>query len=216
VKTVLLSAAVSLFLALFGTPFAIKVFTRRGLGQEIRSDGPAHMSKRGTPTMGGTVIIMASLAGYLVGHLATGDAMSPSGLLVLFLMTGLGLVGFADDFIKLYMQRSLGLRAGAKLAGQAIVGGIFALLAIRFPDGYDITPASTHLSFIATFGPPIGTVFFVVWVILMVADVQRREPHRRAGRPCHRRGDPRAGRLHDHRDLAAPQRLHGLPGSGLL
>jgi phospho-N-acetylmuramoyl-pentapeptide-transferase len=169
VKTVLLSAAVSLFLALFGTPFAIKVFTRRGLGQEIRSDGPAHMSKRGTPTMGGTVIIMASLAGYLVGHLATGDAMSPSGLLVLFLMTGLGLVGFADDFIKLYMQRSLGLRAGAKLAGQAIVGGIFALLAIRFPDGYDITPASTHLSFIANFGPPIGAVFFVVWVILMVA-----------------------------------------------
>ena len=140
-------------LALFGTPFAIRVFTRRGYGQEIRSDGPAgHMSKRGTPTMGGTVIIIASLAGYLVGHLATGDAMSASGLLVLFLMTGLGLVGFADDFIKLYMQRSLGLRSGAKLAGQAIVGGIFALLAIRFPDGYDLTPASTHLSFFADFG----------------------------------------------------------------
>ena len=60
-KTVLLSAAVSLFIALFGTPFAIKAFTRRGLGQEIRSDGPAHMSKRGTPTMGGTVIITLSV-----------------------------------------------------------------------------------------------------------------------------------------------------------
>ncbi|HUB21719.1 MAG TPA: phospho-N-acetylmuramoyl-pentapeptide-transferase [Streptosporangiaceae bacterium] len=169
-KTVLLSAAVSLFCALFGTPLAIKVFTRRGYGQEIRSDGPqGHLSKRGTPTMGGTVIITASLAGYLVGHVATGDAMSPSGLLVLFLMTGLGLVGFADDFIKLYMQRSLGLRSGAKLAGQAIVGGIFAVLAIRFPDGLDITPASTHLSFYADFGPPIGIGFFVVWVILMVS-----------------------------------------------
>ena len=135
-RTVLLSAAVSLFCALFGTPLAIKVFTQRGYGQEIRSDGPAgHLSKRGTPTMGGTVIITASLAGYLVGHLVTGDAMSASGLLVLFLMTGLGLVGFVDDFIKLYMQRSLGLRSGAKLAGQAIVGGIFAVLAIRFPDG---------------------------------------------------------------------------------
>jgi len=64
VKTVLLSAAVSLFCALFGTPLAIKVFTQRGYGQEIRSDGPAHLSKRGTPTMGGTVIITASLAGY--------------------------------------------------------------------------------------------------------------------------------------------------------
>ena len=170
VKTVLLSAAVSLFCALFGTPLAIKAFTRRGYGQEIRSDGPAgHLSKRGTPTMGGTVIITASLAGYLVGHLVTGDAMSASGLLVLFLMTGLGLVGFADDFIKLYMQRSLGLRSGAKLAGQAIVGGIFAVLAIRFPDGWDLTPASTHLSFYADFGMSIGPVLFVVWVILMVS-----------------------------------------------
>ncbi|MBV9207230.1 MAG: phospho-N-acetylmuramoyl-pentapeptide-transferase, partial [Actinobacteria bacterium] len=136
-KTVLLSAAVSMFIALFGTPLAIKGFSRRGVGQEIRADGPAaHLSKRGTPTMGGTVIIIASLFGYLIGHLVTGNAMSASGLLVLFLMTGLGLVGFADDFIKLYMQRSLGLRSGAKLAGQAIVGGVFALLAIRFPDGY--------------------------------------------------------------------------------
>jgi phospho-N-acetylmuramoyl-pentapeptide-transferase len=169
VKTVLLSAAVSMFIALFGTPLAIKAFTRRGYGQEIRSDGPAHLSKRGTPTMGGTVIIIASLAGYLIGHLATGDPMSASGLLVLFLMTGLGLVGFADDFIKLYMQRSLGLRSGAKLAGQAVVGGVFALLAIRFPDGYDLTPASTHLSFLTDFGVSIGPVLFVVWVIIMVS-----------------------------------------------
>ncbi|MGH3195780.1 MAG: phospho-N-acetylmuramoyl-pentapeptide-transferase, partial [Streptosporangiaceae bacterium] len=111
-KTVLLSAAVSMFIALFGTPLAIKTFSRRGYGQEIRSDGPAgHLSKRGTPTMGGTVIIVASLTGYLIGHVVTGNAMSASGLLVLFLMTGLGLVGFADDFIKLYMQRSLGLRS---------------------------------------------------------------------------------------------------------
>ena len=169
-KTVLLSAAVSMFIALFGTPLAIKTFSRRGYGQEIRSDGPAgHLSKRGTPTMGGTVIIVASLTGYLIGHVVTGSAMSASGLLVLFLMTGLGLVGFADDFIKLYMQRSLGLRSGAKLAGQAVVGGVFALLAIRFPDGYDLTPASTHLSFYADFGLSIGPVLFVIWVILMVA-----------------------------------------------
>ena len=83
-KTILLSAAVSMFVALFGTPLAIKAFTRRGYGQEIRSDGPAgHLSKRGTPTMGGTVIIIASLGGYLIGHLVTGNPMSASGLLVL-------------------------------------------------------------------------------------------------------------------------------------
>jgi phospho-N-acetylmuramoyl-pentapeptide-transferase len=170
VRTILLSAAVSMAVALFGTPIAIRVFTRRGYGQEIRSDGPAgHQSKRGTPTMGGTVIIVASLIGYLVGHEFTNEAMSASGLLVLFLMTGLGVVGFADDFIKLYMRRSLGLRSGPKLVGQAVVGGIFAVLAVHFPDGYDLTPASLHLSFLTDFGISIGPVFFIVWVIIMVA-----------------------------------------------
>jgi phospho-N-acetylmuramoyl-pentapeptide-transferase len=170
VRTILLSAAVSMAVALFGTPIAIRVFTRRGYGQEIRSDGPAgHASKRGTPTMGGTVIIVASLIGYLAGHLFTSDPMTASGLLVMFLMTGLGLVGFVDDFIKLYMQRSLGLRSGAKLAGQAVVGGLFAVMALHYPNGYDLTPASLHLSFLYDFGLSIGPVFFVVWVIIMVS-----------------------------------------------
>ena len=171
-RTILLSTAVSMAVALFGTPFAIRLFTRRGLGQEIRSDGPAgHASKRGTPTMGGTVIIIASLIGYFVGHLLTlsTSPITASGLLVLFLMTGLGLVGFVDDFIKLYMQRSLGLRSGAKLAGQGIVGGLFAVMALHFPDGFDLTPASQHLSFLYDFGLSVGPVFFVVWVIIMVS-----------------------------------------------
>ncbi len=169
-RTILLSAAVSLAVALFGTPIAIRVFSRRGYGQEIRSDGPAgHLSKRGTPTMGGTVIIVASLLGYFAGHLFTSAAVSASGLLVLFLMTGLGLVGFVDDFIKLYMQRSLGLRSGAKFAGQSVVGALFAVMALHFPDGYDLTPASLHLSFLYDFGISIGPVFFVVWVIIMVS-----------------------------------------------
>jgi phospho-N-acetylmuramoyl-pentapeptide-transferase len=169
VKTILLSAAVSMAVALFGTPVAIRIFTKRGLGQEIRAEGPAHQGKKGTPTMGGTVIIVASLIGYLVGHIFTREPMSASGLLVLFLMTGMGLVGFVDDFIKLYMRRSLGLRSGAKLIGQALVGGIFAILALHFPDGYDLTPASLHLSFLSDFGIAIGPVFFVVWVIVMAA-----------------------------------------------
>jgi phospho-N-acetylmuramoyl-pentapeptide-transferase len=171
VKIILLSAAVSMAVSLLGTPVAIRLFTKRGLGQEIREEGPAgHASKRGTPTMGGTVIIVASLIGYLVGHVFNpSDPMTASGLLVLFLMTGLGLVGFADDFIKLYMRRSLGLRSGAKVAGQVLVGIIFAVLALHFPDGLDITPASMHLSFLTDFGISIGPVFFVVWVIFMVA-----------------------------------------------
>jgi phospho-N-acetylmuramoyl-pentapeptide-transferase len=169
VKTILLSGAISMVIALLGTRPTITVLRKRKLGQQIRTDGPqGHLGKSGTPTMGGIVIIIASLIGYVLGHVFTGIAVSPSGLLVLFLMTGLGLVGFVDDFIKLFMRRSLGLRSGAKLAGQAIVGAIFAILALHFPDGYDLTPASTHLSFLTDFGVAIPPVLFVIWVLLMV------------------------------------------------
>jgi phospho-N-acetylmuramoyl-pentapeptide-transferase len=171
VKTILLSGAISMIVALLGTRPTITVLRKRKLGQTMRLDSsqatPA-LSKSGTPTMGGIVIIIASLVGYVLGHWFTGDPMTASGVLVLFLMTGLGFVGFLDDFIKLFMRRSLGLRSGAKLLGQAAVGIIFAVLAIRFPDGYDLTPASEHISFLADFGVSLGAILFVVWVLIMV------------------------------------------------
>ncbi len=169
-KTILVAGGVAMVLALFGTPLAIKIFTRRGYGQQIREDGPSgHQTKRGTPTMGGAVIVVASLIGYVSGHKLTKDPMTWSGLLVLSLMTGLGAVGFADDFIKIYKQRSLGLRAGAKLAGQAVVGAIFAVEVLHHPDALDITPADAHISFIADFGPAIGVLPFVLWIVLLIA-----------------------------------------------
>jgi phospho-N-acetylmuramoyl-pentapeptide-transferase len=170
VKTILLSAGVSLLLALFGTPAAIKLLRRRGYGQLIREEGPAaHKTKRGTPTMGGAVIVVATLIGYVVGHVVTNDPISVSGLLVLFLMTGLGLVGFIDDFIKIYKQTSLGLRSGAKLAGQVVVGALFAIEVLRHPDGIALSPADAHFSFLRDFGPTIGVLPFVLWIVLMIA-----------------------------------------------
>jgi phospho-N-acetylmuramoyl-pentapeptide-transferase len=169
-KTILIAGAVSLLLALFGTPLVIEVLRRQGYGQPIRVDGPkTHETKRGTPTMGGAVIVVASVVGYLIGNVATHEPMSASGLLVLFLMVGLGLVGFIDDFIKIYKQTSLGLRSGAKLAGQIVVGAIFAFEVLQHPDGYDLTPADAHLSFLRDFGPALGTLPFVVWVVIMIA-----------------------------------------------
>ncbi len=171
-KTILVAGGVSLLLALFGTPLAIRIFSRRGYGQAIREEGPAgHATKRGTPTMGGTVIVIASLIGYFAGNVATGQAPSPSGLLVMMLMTGLGVVGFIDDFIKIYKQRSLGLRSSAKLAGQAVVGAVFALLVIqtRFADGFDIAPADARLSFLRDFGPTLGLAPFLLWIVILIA-----------------------------------------------
>jgi phospho-N-acetylmuramoyl-pentapeptide-transferase len=169
VRTILLSAGVSLILALFGTPLAIKIFARRGYGQQIRQEGPAaHATKSGTPTMGGTVIVIATVIGYFVGHVLTAVGVTASGLLVLGLMAALGAVGFADDFIKIYRQRSLGLRSGAKLAGQSAVGVAFALLVLHFPNQFDITPASAYLSFLRDIGPVIGVVPFVIWIVLLI------------------------------------------------
>jgi phospho-N-acetylmuramoyl-pentapeptide-transferase len=169
-KAVIIAAGLSMILALFGTPLAIKVFRRRGYGQLIREEGPAaHATKRGTPTMGGTVIVIATLVGYVAGNLLTKQPMSTSGKLVLFLMAGLGLVGFIDDFIKIYRQTSLGLRSGAKLAGQAVVGAIFAVEVLGHPDGYALTPADPQLSFVHDFGPTLGVLPFVLWIVFMIA-----------------------------------------------
>jgi phospho-N-acetylmuramoyl-pentapeptide-transferase len=169
-KTIIVAAAVSMVLALFGTPLAINVFKRHGYGQQIREEGPAtHKTKTGTPTMGGTVIVIATLVGYLVADVVTRQSMSTSGLLVLGLMTGLGVVGFIDDFIKIYRQTSLGLRSGAKLAGQAVVGAIFAVEVIKHADKVGLTPADPQLSFLRAFGPTLGVLPFVIWIVIMIA-----------------------------------------------
>jgi len=143
---------------------------RKGYGQPIRVDGPqSHQTKRGTPTMGGAVFVIASLIGYAVAHAATDDPLTASGVLVLLLMVGLGAVGFIDDYMKVFRQTSVGLRSRAKLAGQIIIAIVFAFEVLRRPDGFDLTPADAHLSFLRDFGPAIAIVPFVVWVVIIVA-----------------------------------------------
>src|SRR5659263_647895 len=98
--------------------------------------------------MGGVIIIGATLLGWLGALLLTGRAPSVSAVLVLFLMTGLGVVGFLDDFIKISRQRSLGLSPRLKILGQGVIGVVFAVAALQFPNSSFRTPASTHVSFI--------------------------------------------------------------------
>jgi len=170
-RAVLYASVISLVLSLVGTPLAVKFFARRGYGQEIREDGPqSHQVKRGTPTMGGTVIVLATLIAYFVTKVATEKWPTPSALLVLFLMTGLGAVGFVDDFIKIFKQRSLGLRARAKLIGQSVVTIAFAILVLHFPNAMGQTPASDHVSFLYDIGwLALGPVGFVIWAYLLTA-----------------------------------------------
>lgn len=176
---VVLAGCLSLLFTLVGTPVYIRQLVKRGYGQFIRDDGPAsHATKRGTPTMGGVVIVSATIASYLIAHLVSGSWPTVSGLLVLWLAAGLGAIGFLDDYIKVSKQRSLGLRPRGKIIGQGFVGTAFAVLALQFPNDYGETPASSAISFIrdtpidlAFAGALVGIVLFVLWANLMVTAV---------------------------------------------
>jgi phospho-N-acetylmuramoyl-pentapeptide-transferase len=171
VRGVFVAAGVALAVSILLTPYLIRFFARQGFGQEIRADGPkSHQTKRGTPTMGGVAILLAIWVGYLVAHLLTGEPMTASALLVLFLTTALGVVGFVDDFLKLRRRRNLGLNKTSKIVGQVLTATIFSILALRFANARNLTPASEYLSFvrdIAVLG--FGVVGFVVLCNLIVA-----------------------------------------------
>ena len=168
---ILIAGAVALLGTLLGTRVAISILVSKGYGQLIRDDGPtSHHIKRGTPTMGGTVIIFAVLLGYAVAKMATGFAPSASALLLLFLFCGLGLIGFLDDYIKISKQRSLGLRSKAKFFGQIVIGLAFALMAMGWADTAGRTVITGAISLtrdVTAWELPL--VLLVVWVLLMIA-----------------------------------------------
>ena len=174
-KTILIAAVFALLTSILCTPMVVVYFRRRGFGQEIRIDGPqTHLVKRGTPTMGGVAIIGSTVIGYAVAHVIIavrgGGGPNASGLLALFLMVGLGAVGFVDDLIKIRRQRSLGLRARAKFLGQLVVTVAWAVLALQWPNKFGETPASKHLSYVRDISAiSLGAVGFVVLAYLIVS-----------------------------------------------
>ncbi|WP_110181597.1 phospho-N-acetylmuramoyl-pentapeptide-transferase [Nocardioides solisilvae] len=171
-RAILFAGGLALIFSLLGTKVAISVLSRRGYGQEIRDDGPTtHHTKRGTPTMGGIVIIGASVVAYFLAKLITGQVPTASALLLLFLFVGLGTVGFLDDFIKIVKQRSLGLRSKAKMIGQTVVALVFGWLALSpmLEDERGETPASRHISFIRDFDSwvvPTVLLLFFLWFLI--------------------------------------------------
>lgn len=168
-RQILIAGSIALFLSLFCTPVLIRFLARKGYGQIIRDDGPSsHHTKRGTPTMGGIIIIFAAAAGYFLAHLITRNTISTSAVLVLGLMASLGLVGFLDDWLKVSRQKSLGLNAKQKIFGQVLFAATFAYLGINFPDADGLTPISQNLSTVRDTSIVLGTGLVIVWVVLMV------------------------------------------------
>lgn len=120
------SFGIALVIALALGPVFIPLLRRLKFGQNIRDDGPArHLQKAGTPTMGGVIFVLATLA---AGTVSGRDY--PETLVVLGALLGFGLIGFLDDFIKVALKRSLGLRAREKLLGQVLLAALLGVLAI--------------------------------------------------------------------------------------
>lgn len=168
-----LSMALGLVVSLLGTPALIRWLQERRYSQAIRQSTdtvkyPEHQAKAGTPSMGGLAIILAILVAYLGTHLAFWIPPSASGLLALYLVVGLGLVGVADDYLKIFKRRATGLRARTKLIGQAFIALTFGLLSLQFPDDRGLTPASAAVSFLTDTSLVLPTVLFLLWIWFLV------------------------------------------------
>ncbi len=160
------AGGVALWIAVMATPLLIRLLTRRGIGQQIREDGPqVHLAKAGTPTMGGITIVAAVVLGFLLAHAVPGVALSRSGWLVLLAVVGAASIGFVDDWVKVRNRRSLGLNKRAKFGAQVALGVLFALLAVYWAH------ASTALSFTRydSFGVTMNVGLWVVWATLVIA-----------------------------------------------
>jgi phospho-N-acetylmuramoyl-pentapeptide-transferase len=169
VRVILIAGAMALLFSLFGTPLLIRFLAKRGYGQVIRDDGPtSHHTKRGTPTMGGIVIIVATVFAYTIAHLFSGRPPTVSALLVIGLVIALGLIGFLDDYLKISRKQSLGLTGKQKLISQGTVAALFGYLGIQFADVGGLTPISQNLSTVRETSIVLGPVLVVIWIALMV------------------------------------------------
>jgi phospho-N-acetylmuramoyl-pentapeptide-transferase len=179
VRAVIVAVFVAFLVSLFVTPVAIRVFTRLKAGQPIRAEGPVmHQGKKGTPTMGGVVFIIATVIAYVAGHLAITTLphqqiaqVTPTitGLVLLGLMVFSGAVGFIDDFLKVRKRNSAGLNKRGKLLGQILVGAVFGVIGLYFPSTNNETVGSTTLSFIRDINAlNVGKVASVIIFIFVV------------------------------------------------
>jgi len=164
VISILIAASIAGAVTLLGTPVAIRAFRLWGWGQRIREDGPStHMEKMGTPTMGGLVMIIGLLVGFLASRVTT-RRFTETGLALIVATVGFGVVGFLDDFTKVRRRRSLGLSKSQKFLGTAIVSILFAVVVASFADE---SGTSTNLSFIRETSLRLGAFFFI-WAFLIL------------------------------------------------
>ena len=159
----LIAAGTALLVSMGSTPLLIRWLRAHSIGQQIREDGPrGHFTKAGTPTMGGLAIMAAGLVGYLAAHVKT--VFTERGLLAMLAIGGAALIGFADDWIKVRRQRSLGLNKRAKIVAQLAIAVSFAAACVYW-QGVD-----THLSFTSanSLHFSLGRVGWLIFAVIVI------------------------------------------------
>ena len=175
-KLVVLAGALATMFSLIGTPVLINLLRKRGIAQAIRESTqdvnyPEHGSKRGTPSMGGVAIVGSVVLAYFLAHLVLGQPVTASGLLAIYLMVALGLVGLADDYLKIFKQRSTGIRARTKLLGQAVAALSFGYMAIQFPDEGGNLPISNAISWVRDTNWILPSALVLIWIWFLVTGI---------------------------------------------
>lgn len=154
------AALMALVVSFLVGPYLIRSLAAKQIGQQVRDDGPAsHSTKAGTPTMGGTLIILA----LTLSTVLLADIANPYVLLALFATVGFGVIGFVDDSLKLKRKSSKGLSARSKLFWQFAVASIVAVSLYLYPR------FSTELGipFIKNFRPDLG-VWYIPFAMLVI------------------------------------------------
>jgi len=154
----------ALILAFVLGPATIRWLTRMKVGQVVRTDGPeTHLEKAGTPTMGGTLIIMA--AG--ISTLLWAELTNWYTVLALAALISMGMLGFLDDYLKVVHGKSRGLVAKYKMAGQVVFGlglGLFLVLKPFGPVPATWTMVPFFANHVAIFWAPAYVVFVAIVV----------------------------------------------------
>lgn len=129
-STVFLSVIISFAISVALGPLVIPFLRRLKVGQTVREEGPeSHLKKNGTPTMGGILILISIV---ITSLFFVKDY--PKIIPILFLTLSFGIIGFMDDYIKVVLKRSMGLRAWQKFALQIVVTGVFTFYLLRYTD----------------------------------------------------------------------------------
>ncbi len=172
-------------------PWFIRTLRRLSVGQNIRELGPqTHQVKSGTPTMGGLLILFATL----VPTLLWGDLRSVYVWIVVLVTAAYGVIGFLDDYLKIRRGRNLGLTARDKAALQVIAGVGMAVALLYLPVGYGFNPTLTF-PFFKQLVLNLGYLYIPFVVLVLVGVSNARQPDRWPRRPGDRRHDGGGGDL---------------------